>query len=208
MLKNIVYIIVAILAIGYLMQDKEKTQTSIADNAKPQTTAAAEKPAPAPSLVEVNRPEVQSNFLALTREAQSKGKTAENDMQKGGLLATRNSEVCKLLATGGSVENWTGKISKIDSNSDGKGVFGVEIGKDIQRMTWNNALSDIGDETLLEPGSDLFNRISAMKVGTEIKFSGAFIADSSMCLKESSITLNGKLLKPEFIFKFSDVTPL
>ena len=160
-----------------------------------------------PSAVVSNRPAQQADFIKIVQEGQTAAKGAENDMQRGGHLATRGKALCSLLQSK-KVANWTGWVDTVDSNSDGKGVLAIKVAKDIHLETWNNALSDITDETLLEPGSQIFNAASALKKRQEVKFSGEFITDETHCLGEQSLSLDGKISDPEFTFRFSEVSPL
>lgn len=147
-------------------------------------------------------PTDEDAFIQVVQTAQSKSHSAINDMQKGGIKAEREKGICKIIK--GEAKNWVGKIIRIDANSDGKGVLEIEIAEKIKVKTWDNAFSDTGDDTLLSPDSEIFKTASAMKVGQSVKFSGAFFrGEDGACLKEGSITLDGKITDPEFIFRFS-----
>lgn len=162
-------------------------------------------------LVLTQRPSDETGFIRVIADAQQKSSSAENDMQRGGIKAERDKNVCQIMQTP-TIQNWTGKIKTIDSTSDGKGVLGVEIADHIVLKTWNNALSDIGYGTVLEPGSPVFTSAASMKQGIPVAVTGSFfrVPDSSSgdCFKESSVRLTGKLQDPEFIFKFESITLL
>ena len=192
--------VLAIVIVGGLVgqQGQDGTDSS--------TTASSGKDAK-PSAVVSNRSAQQADFIKIVQEGQTAAKAAENDMQRGGHLATRGKALCSLLQSK-KVANWTGWVDTVDSNSDGKGVLAIKVAKDIHLETWNNALSDIMDETLLEPGSPIFNAASALKKRQEVKFSGEFITDETHCLGEQSLSLDGKISDPEFTFRFSEVSPL
>lgn len=192
--------LLAIVIVGGLVgqQGQDGTDSS--------TTASSGKDAK-PSAVVSNRSAQQADFIKIVQEGQTAAKAAENDMQRGGHLATRGKALCSLLQSK-KVANWTGWVDTVDSNSDGKGVLAIKVAKDIHLETWNNALSDIMDETLLEPGSPIFNAASALKKRQEVKFSGEFITDETHCLGEQSLSLDGKISDPEFTFRFSEVSPL
>jgi hypothetical protein len=159
------------------------------------------------NLVLKNRPDDQSAFLGVIRDAIMASDAAANDMVRGGILAERTASICDLpdLMT---VRDWTGHIKTIDSNSDGKGVLSVSIFRNVNLQTWNNAMSDVVDETLLTPGSSVFNAAAALKKGDPVRFSGAFISDTKICIGEQSMSLIGKLEEPEFSFKFSSISML
>jgi len=81
----------------------------------------------------------------------------------------------------------------------------ISLSRDLTLMTWNNDLSDIGDNTLIQPRTELFQTASLLKKGQQVAFSGGFIPDRENCIEEASLTLRGKLDDPEFIFRFSSV---
>jgi hypothetical protein len=174
---------------------------SDSSSSSPSSAAEAAKLDP----IDEKRPQTQARFIETVSAAQKKSKDADNDMQRGSAKSERDKNVCALLKTM-KVKDWTGKITNITSNSDGKGVIEVEIAKNITVKTWNNALSDIGDHTLIEPGTKFFDFVASLKKGTKIQFSGNFFRGSSGdCVKESSMSLRGKLEDPEFIFSFVEI---
>jgi hypothetical protein len=151
-------------------------------------------------------PATESSFIQAVVRAREDSQTAANDMQKGGIKAIRDRTLCNTL-TSLAVSDWVGTVKTVDSNSDGKGVLAIEIAPDVLVKTWNNDLSDIGSNTLIEPGTAVFTAASAMKSGQLVSFSGNFLSGvSGDCVSESSLTLDGKLQSPEFIFQFASVT--
>ena len=129
-------------------------------------------------------------------------------MQRGGIKATRDESICRVLASiNFRVEDWIGTVTKIDSNSDGKGVVSISISEHITLEIWNNELSDIRYNTPIQPGTALFEAAKFLKPSEQVSFSGTFFMDREYCVKEGSLTLRGKLDDPEFIFKFINVAP-
>jgi hypothetical protein len=192
--------VLAILIIGGLASQQGQDGTDSTSTASSGNDAK-------PSAVVSNRGAQQADFIKIVQEGQTAAKGAENDMQRGGHLATRGKALCSLLQSK-KVENWTGWVDIVDSNSDGKGVFAIKVARDIHLSTWNNSFSDIGAETLLEPGSPVFSAASTLNKRQEVKFSGEFITDETHCLDEQSLSLDGKVSDPEFTFRFSEVSPL
>lgn len=159
-------------------------------------------------LVKALQPPDEAVFIAAISDAQRKESGAKNDMQRGGVKAIRDTAVCTLM-TNFTVKDWTGKVTKVSANSEGKGVFYVEIANNISLETWNNSISDSLDSTLMAPGSKVFNAASNMEEGALVRVSGSFIGTGdNTCIRESSMTLKGKLQDPEFIFKFDSVSLL
>jgi zinc-ribbon domain len=150
-------------------------------------------------------PASEASFIQAVDKARTDADSAENDMQKGGIKAVRDQTICSTL-TSLEVPDWVGTVKTVDSNSDGKGVLEIEIAPDIVVKTWNNSLSDISSNTLIQPGTPVFESASAMKPGQLVTFSGTFFPGmSGDCLNESSLTLDGKLKSPEFIFRFATI---
>jgi uncharacterized protein YecT (DUF1311 family) len=146
----------------------------------------------------------ENDFVDAVINARQSYGQASTDFQKGAARPARAKTICSVLRTM-RVDNWVGKVSTLTTNGDGKGVLGIEIGPDIQVKTWNNALSDIGSKTLVEPDSGVFVAMSKLSKGANIRFSGTFISNSTDCAQETSLTLNGSMTSPEFLFRFSDV---
>lgn len=150
-------------------------------------------------------PEDQRTFLDLVTTAQATARTAENDMQVASAKATRDAGVCSLLP-GRTVSSWTGKLVELDANGDGKGILAVELAEDVEVATWNNFLSDAGDNTLIEPDSPVFAAAASLAEGEIVQFSGELLSGFDHdCLKDSRMTLRGGVEDPRFVFRFSEV---
>jgi len=93
----------------------------------------------------------------------------------------------------------------------GTGTLEITVAPDITIKTFNNSFSDSydGANTLIKPGSPIFNTAAAMKEGDQVSFSGIFLPnkESSYCLQEISMTLQGGLESPDFVFRFTDLWP-
>ncbi|MEY8710451.1 hypothetical protein [Mangrovibacter phragmitis] len=152
-------------------------------------------------------PQKEKTFIDIVSAAISQSDNAKNDMQRGGIKARRDDGVCSALKKR-AVSDWVGKVTTIDSNSDGKGVIEIEVADNITLKTWNNSLSDISDHTLIDPRSKLFEKASMLSVGDSVKFSGEFFRGAESCIEEASMSLRGGLEEPEFIFRFKDITKI
>ena len=95
----------------------------------------------------------------------------------------------------------------MQTNSEGKAFIEIKLegAESIVIKTWNNSLSDLMDNTLIENGSGLYNTIADLSEGTEVVFSGTFIADDRDFIREGSMTERGSMTDPEFILKFSSI---
>lgn len=196
--------VVGLIVIGVIASGDKKTSSS--DGGKYGSVTKG-SPSSTESPVAANRPSDQNAFIKIVTDAIKASDAAANDMARGGVLADRTSAICKALGSM-NITNWTGYVESVDSNSDGKGVLAVSIFRNVKLQTWNNAVSDVVDETLITPGSSVFKAASELKSGDSVKFSGSFVSDSETCIGEQSLSLIGKLEEPEFTFRFSQIAKL
>lgn len=152
-------------------------------------------------------PETERLFVSAVERGRTSYQTGQNDMAKGAARPARAKELCSILLSM-EVSEWIGRLSTLSSNSDGKGVLGIDIARNVRIMTWNNALSDATDHTLVEPSSALYSKAVRLKPNSIVLFSGSFIANRTDCAKEGSFTLDGSMTSPDFIFRFSDMAEL
>lgn len=149
-------------------------------------------------------PSEQSDLIRVVSDARAKYKSAANDMAKGAMRVERKRRLCSDIQSL-SAQDWKGTIARLSSNNDGRGVLEIEIGPQIYVHTWNNALSDYGDHTLIDPASSLYSTALKMSVGSNVRFSGSFFTSDEDCLKDTSLTMNGSMIEPEFLFRFDDI---
>jgi len=160
----------------------------------------------APSAAYGNQPPAEVAFVQAVQVGQSASKAADNDLQRGAAKSTRDAAVCAALPSK-EVSGWTGKLTTVDANNDGKGILTIEIAKDVKVSTWNNALSDIGDKTLIDQNTPLFQSALGVKKGQVVTFGGSFIDAPDECIREQSFTLTGKLQTPTYVFRFASIAP-
>lgn len=154
-------------------------------------------------------PKAQSEFTNVINEHRDLYKSAsssDNDLKKEASRFDRRLALRDTM-NGYSVNKWIGEIGNIGSVNDGeKASFSVLIDDDIELKTWNNRFSDLGSSTLIESGSTLYDKVFDMESGQTVIFSGTFLPDDDDYISESSLTLRGSMERPEFIFKFSDIS--
>jgi hypothetical protein len=144
----------------------------------------------------------QAAFLKIIQDAREEYASGQNDMQKGAARTRRAKAICALLSRL-RVENWVGSVAELTTNSEGRGVLAIDIGAKTLVRTWNNAVSDIGDDTLIDPDSTIFATASSLKVGTSVIFSGTLIRSDRDCIREASLSLRGSITAPWYIMRFS-----
>ena len=149
--------------------------------------------------------ESQAAFVAAIDDARQAEKSATNDLAKGGVRRDRRDALCRIV-DGEDLQSWAGKVTRLKTNSDGLGVVAIAIGDGVHFATWNNMLSDGGDNTLIDPSTPIFEKLATLKEGDRIRFSGLLFRDSTTdCFREMSLTMSGSMDAPEFLMRFTDI---
>ena len=74
-------------------------------------------------------------------------------------------------------------MTTLTTNGDGKSVIEVSISDHVTTKTWNNSLSDVGDNRLIEPGSSVFTQRGELRRGDKVKFSGGLSSSETDCFE-------------------------
>jgi hypothetical protein len=194
-------LILTIVAASITKVPEKGNETAVARASSSQKDSISATTADKPELA---MPAEQAAFIKAVVWARQAYKDAPNKLAKGGVRSQRRTRICQALNSTGA-SGWLGRIAKLGSNNNGKGVLTVEIADNVQLTTWNNALSDIGTNTLIDPGSALFVALAQMKKGQQVIFSGRFFPDETDCVAEQSMSLSGSMREPEFVFRFNEV---
>jgi hypothetical protein len=159
------------------------------------------------SLPPVVLPETEKLLIAAVEKARAAYSAGANEMAQGAARPARAKEICTAIKNP-QVSGWVGEVETLSSNSDGLGVLAIRIAKDVLIKTWNNAISDAANKTLIDPESSVFKKAVVLRKGQRIEFAGQLIRDDTDCFREGSLTLKGSLTQPEFIFRFSDLVAI
>jgi hypothetical protein len=195
-LSSLLVCVFAILAIA-------SCDDSQAPTAAPVIPAKVEMPIP--KQIEIPIPEQEKYFIVAVQVWRKHYRSAPNEMAQGGTRSQRRISICDVLQQM-SISDWVGRIETLSSNSDGKGVLEISLAPDIRVKTWNNDLSDAASHTLIDPSSSLFGTVSQMRKGDRVVFSGAFFPSDVDCVSETSMSLEGSMTDPEFLFRFLSVS--
>jgi hypothetical protein len=152
-------------------------------------------------------PQDQKQFIQIVERFGRAYTQADSDIAKNATRLQRAQAICDALRTP-VVQNWMGTVFKVSSSREGKGILKLALSTDIWVTTSNDSISDLGNNTLIDPRSPLFDQAVLLKKDQQVLFSGSFIPESTDCFKESSTTLSESMIKSEFLFRFSDVSPL
>jgi hypothetical protein len=150
-------------------------------------------------------PQDQKQFIEIVERFHGAYTQGDIDTAKNVRLQ-RAKAICTAIRTR-VVQNWTGTVFKVSSNREGKGVLELMLSTHMRITTWNDSNADVGDHTLIDPKSPLFDQTVLLKKNQEMLFSGRFIPDPTDCFRETSMTLSESMDEPEFLFRFSDIAP-
>ncbi|MGH9572637.1 MAG: hypothetical protein ACRD40_03785 [Candidatus Acidiferrales bacterium] len=164
-------------------------------------------PTTAQSVEQESLPEEESEFIKTITAFQTSYGNLANEFQKSAARKQRAEDIAEILSTR-SVNGWVGQVSAMHTTSDGRGVLSIRlpVATHIEVETMNNGLSDIGDNTLIPQGSPLYNQISGLSVGDEVTFGGRFGSGEMDYIEEASLTEEGSMTEPDFVFTFANVS--
>jgi hypothetical protein len=194
---------VAFLIIGVIAAKDDNADFS--NSTTVAVTSSAPRPPSVQERIRAMMPGDQASLIAAVETARQQYASGANEMAQGAARPARAQAICKALHSR-SVDGWIGRVTELSTNGEGKGVLSIKIGPDVSVKTWNNSLSDIGDNTLIEPSSPLFSAATQLRVGQLVTFGGTLFENKMDCVRESSLTLAGSIREPEFIFRFRSVS--
>jgi hypothetical protein len=179
----------------------------------PQTPEASFRPMPATVAPHPVAPTTsdessadQEGLIQVVQAAVRQYHDGQNDMQKGAARPMRAQAIARVVPSR-RVHDWIGTVTELTTNGEGKGVLMIQSGPDTSVRTWNNALSDISDTTMIDPQSPLFQTVLQLHKGQKVRFSGTFMASQTDYIEECSMTLGGSITEPEFIMRFASIAP-
>jgi hypothetical protein len=183
---------------------------SIAGQDQSEKRTRSESQSPSASVAtgateQTNLPEQQGRLLAVTADYSDRFASASNELQQSLLRDERRTALVNALGSKLSVAGWRGKITRLETNTEGKAIVSVRLSPNTDIGTWNNALSDIMDGTLIEKGTPVYKALLTMAVGDPVTVSGNFLPSDEDGVKETSLTIRGAMSNPEFLFNFNNI---
>ncbi len=177
--------------------------------AQPATTITQPQPEPKNESQTITLPSTEVEFAKALFEYTDDYEAAPNELKKSAVRSERKQAIRQALKGNTSVSGWIGRIYEMGTTGEGEAYISIKLGdSDLQIKTWNNSFSDISDHTLIKHGTSLYNALSELDKGTLVEFSGRFLKDSRDFVKEGSLTEEGSMTDPEFLFRFSEVKAL
>lgn len=150
-------------------------------------------------------PVLQSAFIEVTESYSRQFSNARNELQESIMRDDRRLSISTTLGGGLSVDNWSGTIVSLGTNTEGKGIVSIRVSPNVVLKTWNNAISDLFHNTLIEKNSSTYDALLNLVAGDRVIFSGSFFPSDEDGVYETSLTIRGAMQEPEFLFRFDEV---
>jgi hypothetical protein len=196
----LVLALVGFVGVGVTAPPKEAPAADGQSVAAPVAPAPVKVVAPPPPL-----PEAQARLIGIVADYAQAYRAAPNDMAKGATRPARAAAICAALKT--EVREWRGTVDDLKSTNEGWGVLEVRVAPNLSLKTWNNEMSDLGDKSLIRPGSPLHLAAMQLRKHQPVIVSGTLYRSDADCFREISFTVNGAMTDPDFLFRFSSVRP-
>lgn len=148
----------------------------------------------------------QTDFVAVIENYAEQFRKASNELQESTLRDQRRVAMMDALNSERVIKGWKGTLQKLETNTEGKAIISVRLSPTIKLVTWNNALSDMADQTMIEKGTAPYTALANMSVGDAVEFSGSFLSSGQDGVRETSLTIRGAMTAPDFLFRFSDIS--
>lgn len=206
MAKGLAVAIAAILIVAVIA--KLSTSDRSEHSATSGPSAPIGKPVAASAPIEQNPlPPDEREFIATVSGFTTRYRQAPNEFQKSALRRERAEALARVLPSL-SVTDWVGQVSEMaTTHGDNWGILSVRIGDDIPITVETFKSNVLSNRTLIPPGSRLYNEVARLTIGHKLTFSGTFEAGASDYVEERSLTEEGSMIDPSFVFTFTTVGP-
>ncbi len=204
----LISLVVLISIVNSGSESENSPATESATSAPADQSQVPESPQPEAVVEEDSQyglyPSDQKEFIDVIVAARTAIDNAETDLQESVALRKRDKDLCKILSSN-SAKNWVGVLTEVGANGEGKAYVEIELAEDVRVKTWNNAFSDLSDNTLIPTSASFFDRLVALTEDTKVVWSGKFLSDSDSCLKKANLTDVFYGIDPQFVVRFSDI---
>jgi hypothetical protein len=151
-------------------------------------------------------PADQAAFVAAVAESRTAYTAADGELRKSLIRTQRGKRLAAALkATKGVVRGWRGEIEQLGTVGDGRAYIVIRIAPGLVVQTWNNVLSDHGDNTLIQQAAPIYTTMLDYKRGDKVIFGAVFKPDSKDGWREISMTEAGSMTEPAFLFKLGEI---
>ncbi len=152
------------------------------------------------------QPKDEAAFTKAVGDARTAYDKAGDD-DRASLQSSRAAAICAAVKKP-DVKGWVGAVKEVDRDPGGRTILSIALPDGTLVKTWNNAMSDIDDKTLILAGTPLAAAVGKLAVGDPVRFSGTFFSDEPDCYRSSRLSLDQSMTEPSFLFRFTDFDKL
>ncbi len=171
--------------------------------------ASEEKTASEKAAALVALPESEKKFCSTVGSFAKAYKDApdDNQLKRSKVRSDRRQALGSFPA---SVSDWLGTITKLSTTGAGKAELSVKLpcdsDIDVEVTTGHTELADMLFHSLIPQSSRTYATLSELGKGKQIRFTGNFVTgDDLNGIRESSLSEDGSMTDPDFIFRFLQV---
>ncbi len=129
----------------------------------------------------------------------TKYRSTESPLKRSALVSERFAQFEKLKGDPKKIKDWVGTIEHLTTTGDGNAAISIALSDNLTITTQFADWLDHQDRTLIPQTSPIYAKLADMKEGDTVKFSGR--------LKHPmDATEAGRMVDPNFLFVFSDIT--
>ncbi|MCH6206340.1 zinc ribbon domain-containing protein [Brucella ciceri] len=172
---------------------------------KPSDSTAASKVGASTENV-MTLPESQKDFISTINLYSERFRATANELQQSSLRDERRGAIITALDSSLTVNGWNGTLTRLETNTDGHAIISVRLSPEVEVVTWNNALSDLVDGTMIKKGTPLYANLSQITIEDTVAISGSFLASDQDGVRETSLTIRGAMTDPAFLFHFDSIS--
>lgn len=152
-------------------------------------------------------PAAQKSFIEALARGREAYDAAADDVAREAARADRSAALCGAVSSP-DVENWVGSIEAKETDAGGRIALTVALPDGSLLRTWNNPMSDLDDQTLILPDTELARAVEGLPDGAPVRLSGSFFPEPPDCWRSSRLSLDQAIREPSFIFRFTSIKPL
>ncbi|MCX5494253.1 hypothetical protein OSH11_06050 [Kaistia dalseonensis] len=177
----------------------------------PPVATAAVAPPPSPEAVAAEQlaaltsqqPKDEAAFTKILVDSRAEYDKAD-DAGRDTAQSSRATAICRALPKP-DVKGWVGMVKEVDRDAGGRIILTVALPDGTLVKTWNNAMSDTEDKTLIVAGTPLAAVVGPLQPGDTVRFGGTFFSDEPDCYRSSRLSLDQSMTDPSFLFRFTAV---
>ncbi|WP_156752655.1 hypothetical protein [Mesorhizobium sp. WSM3873] len=162
-------------------------------------------------------------FIAINDDFRNRYIGSGNSLLRNKFISERAKQLREIIPTG-HITGWVGRVDHINDAGGGYGSIAVSVDENIQVGTadtllqepsqWIDSMtSDLGggaekavEGSLIDPKSQLYQKLLALRVGQTIEFSGSFYPTNDGGIVDSNILEENSVVKPFYKFKFESIS--